>query len=188
MRVQVCEEDLAWLREYRTEELCEVFDAVHLDMAPADTKVGVRYLFFAIIQIFFFMKKCSSEKTPCSASHYLFFHLISFSCCRTPLLRSQDPRMRTVNDVDGSRHKPATTCAAGARMFCRSAVKPVEDDHSRGAVDSLSLVALPKKLVSWDHGPITIKAPNPKCRLYWCLIEFIDWRNSQLSWCFRPFL
>jgi len=21
---------------------------------------------------------------------------------------------------------------------------------------------------------ITIKTPNPKCRLYWCLIEFID--------------
>ncbi len=26
---------------------------------------------------------------------------------------------------------------------------------------------------------ITIKTPNPKCRLYWCLIEFIDWRYSQ---------
>ncbi len=22
---------------------------------------------------------------------------------------------------------------------------------------------------------ITRKTPNPKCRLYWCLIEFIDW-------------
>jgi len=28
-----------------------------------------------------------------------------------------------------------------------------------------------------DEG--TIKTPNPKCRLYWCLIEFIDWRYSQ---------
>jgi hypothetical protein len=27
---------------------------------------------------------------------------------------------------------------------------------------------------------ISIKTPNPKCRLYWCLIEFIDWRYSQL--------
>ncbi len=26
---------------------------------------------------------------------------------------------------------------------------------------------------------ISIKTPNPKCRLYWCLIEFIDWRYSQ---------
>jgi hypothetical protein len=25
----------------------------------------------------------------------------------------------------------------------------------------------------------TLKTQNPKCRLYWCLIEFIDWRNSQ---------
>ncbi len=54
MRVQVCEEDLAWLREYRTEELCEVFDAVHLDLAPANTKVGVSYLFLAFIQMFCF--------------------------------------------------------------------------------------------------------------------------------------
>jgi hypothetical protein len=47
--------------------------------------------------------------------------------------------MRTVNDVDGSRHRPAMTCAADARMFCRSAVKPVEDDQrNRSAVGSLS--------------------------------------------------
>jgi hypothetical protein len=32
---------------------------------------------------------------------------------------------------------------------------------------------------------ISIKAPNPKCRLYWCLIEFID---SQSCWYFRPLL
>ncbi len=28
-----------------------------------------------------------------------------------------------------------------------------------------------------DEG--TIKIPNPKCRLYWCLIEFTGWRYSQ---------
>ncbi len=35
---------------------------------------------------------------------------------------------------------------------------------------------------------ITIKTPNPKCRLYWCLIEFIDWiySQSQSCWYFRP--
>jgi hypothetical protein len=32
---------------------------------------------------------------------------------------------------------------------------------------------------------ITIKTPNPKCRLYWCLREFID---SQPCWYFRPLL
>ncbi len=31
---------------------------------------------------------------------------------------------------------------------------------------------------------ITRKTPNPKCRLYWCLIEFIDWRHSQSCWYF----
>ncbi len=31
-----------------------------------------------------------------------------------------------------------------------------------------------------------IKTPNPKCRLYWCLTEFIDWRYSQSCWYFRP--
>ncbi len=25
---------------------------------------------------------------------------------------------------------------------------------------------------------ISIKTPNPKCRLYWCLIEFIDWSSG----------
>jgi hypothetical protein len=33
---------------------------------------------------------------------------------------------------------------------------------------------------------IFIKTQNPKCRLFWCLIEFIDW--SQSCWYFRPFL
>ncbi len=27
---------------------------------------------------------------------------------------------------------------------------------------------------------------NPKCRLYWCLIECIDWRYNQSCWYFRP--
>jgi hypothetical protein len=33
---------------------------------------------------------------------------------------------------------------------------------------------------------ISIRTPYPKCRLYWCLIEFIDWRYIHLSWYFRP--
>jgi hypothetical protein len=35
---------------------------------------------------------------------------------------------------------------------------------------------------------ISIRTPNPKRRLYWCLIEFIDWRYSQSCWYFRPLL
>jgi hypothetical protein len=35
---------------------------------------------------------------------------------------------------------------------------------------------------------ITIKTPKPKCRLYWCSIEVIDWRYSLSCWYFRPLL
>jgi hypothetical protein len=35
---------------------------------------------------------------------------------------------------------------------------------------------------------ITVKTPFPKCRLYRCLIEFIDWRTSQSCWYFRLLL
>jgi hypothetical protein len=31
---------------------------------------------------------------------------------------------------------------------------------------------------------ITIKTPNPRCRLHWCLTEFMDWRDSQSCWYF----
>ncbi len=47
----------------------------------------------------------------------------------------------------------------------------------------------------WQHrylggcmDQISVKTPNPKCRLYWCLIEFRDWRYSQSCWCFRSIL
>jgi hypothetical protein len=32
-----------------------------------------------------------------------------------------------------------------------------------------------------DHGLINYEDPDPKCRLYWCLIEFIDWRYSHIG-------
>ncbi len=35
---------------------------------------------------------------------------------------------------------------------------------------------------------ISIKKPNCKCRLYWCFIQFMDWRYSQSCWYFRPLL
>jgi hypothetical protein len=35
---------------------------------------------------------------------------------------------------------------------------------------------------------ITIKTPHPKCLLYWCLKEFIDWRYSRSCWYFRTLL
>jgi hypothetical protein len=33
---------------------------------------------------------------------------------------------------------------------------------------------------------ISIKTPNPKCRLYWCSIEFTDRKYSQSRRCLRP--
>jgi hypothetical protein len=35
---------------------------------------------------------------------------------------------------------------------------------------------------------ITTKPPNHKVRLYWCLLEFIDWRYSQSCRYFRPLM
>jgi hypothetical protein len=43
-----------------------------------------------------------------------------------------------------------------------------------------------RNIMSIDQ--ITIKTPNTKCRLYWCLIGFINWRDSQSWWYFRPLL
>jgi hypothetical protein len=42
----------------------------------------------------------------------------------------------------------------------------------------------PLQLVHWqpDH-QITIKTPNPKYCLYWCLIVFIDWRYRSIKLC-----
>ncbi len=34
------------------------------------------------------------------------------------------------------------------------------------------------------HGLINYKDTKTKCRLYWCFIEFIDWRYSQSCWFF----
>jgi hypothetical protein len=37
--------------------------------------------------------------------------------------------------------------------------------------------------VGVDHGlnNYCIKTPNPKCNLYWCLVEFIDWSGDTVS-------
>ncbi len=35
---------------------------------------------------------------------------------------------------------------------------------------------------------LTIKASNPQCRRFWCLIEFIDWRYNQSCWNIWPAL
>ncbi len=47
-------------------------------------------------------------------------------------------------------------------------------------------LTLPSSFKPCDQ--ITIKTPNPKCHLYWCLIEFIDSRYCQSCWYCRPLL
>ncbi len=56
----------------------------------------------------------------------------------------------------------------------------------RNRLFSPDMVICISRVVHMDEG--TIKTENPKCRLYWCLIEFIDWRYSQSWWYFRPLL
>jgi hypothetical protein len=43
-------------------------------------------------------------------------------------------------------------------------------------------------IISKVMNQISIKTLNPKCSIYWCLIEFTDWRNSQSCWYFRSLL
>jgi hypothetical protein len=43
-------------------------------------------------------------------------------------------------------------------------------------------------LISYMHGRRNYKSPSPKCRLYWRLIEVIDWRYSHSCRYFRPAL
>ncbi len=54
----------------------------------------------------------------------------------------------------------------------------------QAALNSASFITLR----SQPMDQITIKTPNPPCRLYWCLTEFIDWLYSQSCWYFRPLL
>jgi hypothetical protein len=60
----------------------------------------------------------------------------------------------------------------------------------RGRITPLPSVFLSshacKRANTMDEG--TIKTQNPQCRLYWCLIELIDWRYSPSCWYFRPLL
>jgi hypothetical protein len=45
-------------------------------------------------------------------------------------------------------------------------------------VFSMMVKTYDKDGLVWSMDEWTIKTPYPKCRLYWCLIEFIDWRYS----------
>ncbi len=67
-----------------------------------------------------------------------------------------------------------------------------EEEADEGALSVLALQRrdLVPAVQHLNSSPImdqlTIKTPKPKCRLCRCLIEFIDWRYSQLCWIFDP--
>ena len=52
-------------------------------------------------------------------------------------------------------------------------------------VDVQSAILAMAYIVPLHHGLINYKDTKTKCRPYWCLIEFIDWRDSQSCWYFR---
>jgi hypothetical protein len=47
--------------------------------------------------------------------------------------------------------------------------------HSEKASRQLLWYLYVNKSLVWSMDQLTIKKPNPKCRLYCCFIEFIDW-------------
>ncbi len=53
-------------------------------------------------------------------------------------------------------------------------------------VDSFEIYVKNSPGQAWGLTIVTPKTPNLKCRLYWCVLEFIDWRYSQWCWYFRP--
>ncbi len=50
----------------------------------------------------------------------------------------------------------------------------------------ISLVRGIEEFYGQEHGLFSCKDTKTKCRLYVCLIEFIDWRYSQSCWYFLP--
>ncbi len=59
--------------------------------------------------------------------------------------------------------------------------------HGRNVDDNIEFLSIRTYLIVsawwvWCMDEITIKTTNPKCRLYWCLIDFTDLRYSQSCW------
>ncbi len=58
------------------------------------------------------------------------------------------------------------------------------DTHTEPDYDKKTVLYLTSRVMD----QIYVKTQNPKCRLYWCLIEFIGRRYNQSCWYFRPLL
>ncbi len=90
-----------------------------------------------------------------------------------------DSRISTVAWVDPHRHfkqirlqLKRVPCGGGGP----SPSSAIRDMYSQSIFSPLPIPC--------NMDQITIKTPNHKCRLQWCLIEFIDWRYSQSCWYF----
>ncbi len=79
----------------------------------------------------------------------------------------------------------------GAQLELSSLSQEQAANYTCAAVNTAGLgeaEAFQLEIYGMSMEQITIKTPNRKCRLYWCLIGFIVWRYSQSCWYFRPLL
>ncbi len=98
-----------------------------------------------------------------------------------PLFRGRDPRIRIHTKMSrirntgfflGRRHLTGNTAEDLALVWLLNS--------NRLKVGLLLILfRITRHCRAWNIDQITMKTPNTKCRLYWCLTEFIDWRNSQ---------
>jgi hypothetical protein len=115
--------------------------------------------------------------------HYLYLHRgvdAGYYGCKTTEHRSTDSPL-----------PPSIKCYVLRESLTEDSqnIPCLHNTKEKGVVGNLyiSLVFLNAAVAMGSHiDHITIKTPNPICRLYWCLLEFIDWRYSQSCWYFRP--
>ncbi len=79
-------------------------------------------------------------------------------------------------------------CAKPFQMQCTVSSKSIEEKRlcfrccwQRLNKTEVKSLKIERKRLLKTMDELTIKEPNPKCRLHWCLIEFIDWRYSHVG-------
>jgi hypothetical protein len=73
-----------------------------------------------------------------------------------------------------------------ATLFLYDKVSWLREDHRLSGRTHLFNIGATGAMDRTAHGLINCKDAKTKCRLYWRLIEFIDWRFSQSCWYLRP--
>ncbi len=91
--------------------------------------------------------------------------------------------LEVYSHVGGARRRFLPVCTT---HFMCAAVTPLKVHAHRGRSSRGCWSGQPKQKTGRSINQITIKTPNPKFRLYWCFIEFIDWRYCQSCWYFDP--